>query len=48
MLGEVVACSMRSDSGVRHEGREREKNEEKRERKSIFHKNNNNDDERKW
>ena len=36
-LSNLEACSMRSDSGVRREGREREKNEEKMERKSIFH-----------
>ena len=37
-LSNLEDCSMRSDSGVRREGREREKNKkEKRERKSIFH-----------
>ena len=36
-LSNLVACSMRSDRGKRREGREREKNEEKMERKSIFH-----------
>ena len=36
-LSNLVACSMRSDSGVRREGRERKKNKEKnRERESIF------------
>ena len=36
-LSNLEACSVRSDSGARREGREREKNEEKMERKSIFH-----------
>ena len=37
-LSNLVACSMRSDSGVRRERGEREKNKKgERERESIFH-----------